>query len=46
MFKPVRLVATLILLVAIAMTFMSAFLIKNAVLCLIMVIIEYVAYLW
>ena len=46
MFKPVRVVATLILLGAIAMTFMGAFLLNNAVLCLVMVIVEYLAYLW
>lgn len=46
MFKPVRVVATLILLGAIAMTFMGAFLLNNAVLCLVMVIVEYLAYIW
>ncbi len=46
MFKPVRVVATVVLLVAIAMTFMGAFLLDNALLCLIMVIVEYLAYLW
>jgi hypothetical protein len=46
MFKPVRIGATLILLGAIAMTFMGAFLLHNAVLCLVMVIVEYLAYLW
>jgi hypothetical protein len=46
MFKPVRVVATLILFGAIAMTFMGAFLLNNAVLCLVMVIVEYLAYVW
>jgi hypothetical protein len=46
MFKPVRVVATVVLVVAIAFTFISAFVIKSAVICLIMVIIEYLAYLW
>jgi hypothetical protein len=46
MFKPVRVVATLILFGAIAMTFMGAFLLNNAVLCLVMVIVEYLAYIW
>jgi hypothetical protein len=46
MFKPVRVVATLVLLGSIAMTFMGAFLLNNAVLCLVMVIVEYLAYIW
>lgn len=46
MFKPVRLVATLVLIVTIAFGFISAFVLGNGLLCLIMVIIEELAYLW
>jgi hypothetical protein len=46
MFKPVRAVATIVLVVSIAFGFISAFVIGNALLCLIMVIVEYLAYLW
>jgi len=46
MFKPVRVVATLVLLVMIGLIFVGAFVIGNAVLCLIFVIIEYLAYTW
>lgn len=46
MFKPVRVVATIVLVITIGFTFISAFVIKSAVICLIMVIIEYIAYLW
>jgi hypothetical protein len=46
MFKPVRVVATVVLVISIAFGFISAFVIGNALLCLIMVIVEYLAYLW
>ncbi|KAG8886468.1 hypothetical protein FRB97_002979 [Tulasnella sp. 331] len=46
MFKPVRVVATLILLAAIGLIFVGAFIIKNDLLCIIFVIIEYLAYAW
>lgn len=41
-----RIVASIIMIIAIAMTFMGAFLLHNAVLCLVMVIVEYLAYIW
>ncbi|CAE6519393.1 unnamed protein product [Rhizoctonia solani] len=46
MFKPVRVVATIIFLATIGLVFVGAFVIKIAVLCLIFVIIEYLAYTW
>jgi len=46
MFKPVRVVATLILIVCIGLIFVGAFVIKNDLLCIILVIIEYLAYTW
>lgn len=46
MFKPVRVVATVVLVITIGFTFISAFVIKSALICLIMVIVEYLAYLW
>jgi len=46
MFKPVRVVATILLLAAIALIFVGAFVIKNDILCIIFVLIEYLAYTW
>ncbi|CUA75914.1 hypothetical protein RSOLAG22IIIB_01917 [Rhizoctonia solani] len=46
MFKPVRVVATIIFLGTIGLVFVGAFVIKIAVLCLVFVIIEYLAYTW
>jgi len=46
MFKPVRVVATLILVASIGLIFVGAFVIGNDLLCLIFVIIEYLAYTW
>ncbi|KAG8961467.1 hypothetical protein FRC03_005356 [Tulasnella sp. 419] len=46
MFKPVRVVATLILIASIGLIFVGAFVIKNDLLCIIFVIIEYLAYTW
>ncbi|CAE6529482.1 unnamed protein product [Rhizoctonia solani] len=46
MFKPVRVVATIIFLATIGLVFVGAFVIKIAFLCLIFVIIEYLAYTW
>jgi len=46
MFKPVRVVATIILLASIAMIFVSAFVIKNDIICIVFVIVEYLAYTW
>ncbi|KAI0797858.1 Got1/Sft2-like family-domain-containing protein [Abortiporus biennis] len=46
MFKPVRVVATIIFLASIGLVFVGAFVIKSDILCLIFVIIEYLAYTW
>ncbi|KGB76908.1 vesicle transporter SFT2B [Cryptococcus deuterogattii 99/473] len=45
MFKPVRIVATVLMLASIVMTFVSAFVLPT-ILCIIFVIIQYLAYLW
>ncbi|KAH7889914.1 SFT2-domain-containing protein [Phlebopus sp. FC_14] len=46
MFKPVRLVATIVFLGSIGLVFVGAFVLGNEVLCIIFVIIEYLAYTW
>jgi len=46
MFKPVRVVATIVFLVSIVLVFIGAFVLGNEVLCLILVIVEYLAYTW
>lgn len=46
MFKPVRVVATLVLIACIGLIFVGAFVIKNDILCVVFVIIEYLAYTW
>ncbi|KAJ3728753.1 SFT2-domain-containing protein [Lentinula raphanica] len=46
MFKPVRIVATLVFLASIGLVFVGAFVIGSDVLCIIFVIIEYLAYTW
>jgi len=46
MFKPVRVVASIVFLASIALVFVAAFVLSNEVLCLIFVIIEYLAYTW
>jgi len=46
MFKPVRIVATVVFLASIALVFVGAFVIKNDTICIIFVIIEYLAYTW
>jgi len=46
MFKPVRILATVVFLASIALVFVGAFVIKNDILCIIFVIIEYLAYTW
>nr|KIR88314.1 hypothetical protein I308_01377 [Cryptococcus tetragattii IND107] len=45
MFKPVRIIATVLMLASIVMTFVSAFVLPT-ILCIIFVIIQYLAYLW
>jgi len=46
MFKAVRVLATLILLASIALVFVGAFVLDNGVLCIIFVIVQYLAYTW
>ncbi|KIP09238.1 hypothetical protein PHLGIDRAFT_18665 [Phlebiopsis gigantea 11061_1 CR5-6] len=46
MFKPVRVAATLIFLVSIVLVFIGAFVINSDLLCIILVIVEYLAYTW
>ncbi|KAI0295552.1 SFT2-domain-containing protein [Russula brevipes] len=46
MFKPVRVVATVVFLAMIIMIFISAFVLDNSTLCIIFVILEYLAFLW
>jgi len=46
MFKPVRVAATFIFLGSIVLVFIAAFVLDNDILCLIFVIIEYLAYTW
>jgi len=46
MFKPVRVVATIVFLASIGLVFVGAFVLKNDILCIIFVIIEYLAYTW
>jgi len=46
MFKPVRIIATIVFLGSVGLVFVGAFVLKNEVLCIIFVIIEYLAYTW
>jgi len=46
MFKPVRVVATIVFLASIGLVFVGAFVLRNGLLCLIFVIIEFLAYTW
>ncbi|KIJ37737.1 hypothetical protein M422DRAFT_211230 [Sphaerobolus stellatus SS14] len=46
MFKPVRVVASLVFLASIGLVFVGAFIIGSDILCLVFVIIEYLAYTW
>ncbi|KAI0703603.1 SFT2-domain-containing protein [Cytidiella melzeri] len=46
MFKPVRVLATIVFLASIVLVFVGAFVIGSDVLCIIFVIIEYLAYTW
>jgi len=46
MFKPVRVAATIVFLGSIGLVFVGAFVLKNEILCLIFVIIEFLAYTW
>jgi len=46
MFKPVRIVASIVFLAMIGMIFISAFLLNNGTLCIIFLVLEYIAFLW
>ncbi|TFY65044.1 hypothetical protein EVG20_g5743 [Dentipellis fragilis] len=46
MFKPVRIIATILFLASIALIFVGAFVLDSGILCIIFVIIEYLAFLW
>lgn len=46
MFKPVRVVATILFLASIGLIFVGAFVLNSGILCIIFVIIEYLAFLW
>jgi len=46
MFKPVRIVASIVFLASIGLVFVGAFVLKNGILCLIFVFVEFLAYTW
>jgi hypothetical protein len=46
MFKPVRVVASIVFIASVGMVFVAAFVLGNKLLCIIMVIVEYLAYTW
>jgi len=46
MFKPVRVVASIVMLASIGLVFVGAFVLNNGILCLIFVFIEFLAYTW
>jgi len=46
MFKPIRVIATIIFLASIVLVIIGIFVIKSDLLCLIFVIIQYLAYTW
>jgi len=46
MFKPIRVVASIIFLASIGLVFVAAFVLHSEILCLVFVIIEYLAYTW
>jgi len=46
MFKPVRVIATIVFLASIVLVFVAAFVINSNILCLIFVLIEFLAYTW
>jgi len=46
MFKPVRVLATIIFLASIGLIFVGAFVLDSEILCLILVFVEYLAYTW
>jgi len=46
MFKPIRVVATIVFLASIGLVFVAAFVLHSEILCLVFVIVEYLAYTW
>ncbi|KAI0309073.1 SFT2-domain-containing protein [Amylostereum chailletii] len=46
MFKPIRVVATIVFFISIGLIFVGAFVIGSGILCIIFVVIEYLAFLW
>jgi len=46
MFKPVRILATIMLFAAIVLIFIGAFVLNNGILCIIFVILQFLAYTW
>ncbi|KAI0736930.1 SFT2-domain-containing protein [Fomitopsis betulina] len=46
MFKPIRVIATVVFLLSIVLVLVGAFVIKSDVLCLIFVFVEYIAFTW
>jgi len=46
MFKPVRVLATIVFIASIVLVFISAFVLNSDVLCLVFVLLEYLAYTW
>ncbi|KAI0064685.1 SFT2-domain-containing protein [Artomyces pyxidatus] len=46
MFKAVRIIATIVFLASIVLIFVGAFVLDSGILCIIFVIIEYLAFLW
>jgi len=46
MFKPVRVIATIVFLGSIVLVFIGAFVLRNGLLCIIFVIVEFLAYTW
>ncbi|KAG1858401.1 SFT2-domain-containing protein [Suillus subalutaceus] len=46
MFKPVRIIATVVFLGSVGLVFVGAFVLKSEILCIVFVIVEYLAYTW
>ncbi|KAF8797871.1 SFT2-domain-containing protein [Phlegmacium glaucopus] len=46
MFKPVRIIASLVFIASIVLVLIGAFVLSNGILCIIFVIIEFLAYTW
>lgn len=46
MFKPVRIIASIVFIASIALVLVGAFVLRNGVLCLVFVIVEFLAFTW